>query len=103
MIIQSKIVDKVKKAVLSIDRDAKVILFGSRARGDAKPDSDWDLLILTSFEVNEQIKKKFTHKLFYVELETESAISLIIHSQSDWPNYEVTPLYQNIEEEGISL
>ena len=25
---------------------AKVILFGSQARGDAKEDSDWDILIL---------------------------------------------------------
>ena len=26
--------------------DARIFLFGSRARGDARPDSDWDILII---------------------------------------------------------
>ena len=26
--------------------DARILLFGSRARGDARPDSDWDILII---------------------------------------------------------
>ena len=44
-----------KKEILSImkdrmdvfmPRDAKVMLFGSRARGDESATSDWDLLVL---------------------------------------------------------
>ena len=26
--------------------DARILLFGSHARGDARPDSDWDILII---------------------------------------------------------
>ncbi len=29
-------------------RIAKVVLFGSRARGDAEPDSDWDVAVFLS-------------------------------------------------------
>ena len=41
---------EVKKIVNQQSPNAKLILFGSRARGNAKPDSDWDILILVDKE-----------------------------------------------------
>jgi predicted nucleotidyltransferase len=40
---------RVAEAILGADgaRIRRIILFGSRARGDAKPDSDLDLLVVT--------------------------------------------------------
>ncbi|WP_461102555.1 nucleotidyltransferase domain-containing protein [Spirosoma koreense] len=35
---------EVKRSVMAIDPNAEVWLFGSRARGDAREDSDWDFL-----------------------------------------------------------
>ena len=29
-----------------VPKDSRLVLFGSRARGDYRPESDWDLLIL---------------------------------------------------------
>ena len=29
----------------------KMVIFGSRARGDAKPDSDWDVLVITDSDI----------------------------------------------------
>ena len=46
------ILEKVKEIVHATDPEAEVILFGSRARGDAMEDSDWDILILTPKAVN---------------------------------------------------
>ena len=43
---QEKIISKVKSAIKLIDPQAKVILFGSYARGDETKDSDLDLLII---------------------------------------------------------
>jgi len=37
---RDKFLGKIKKAVLSVDDEAKIILFGSRARGDNSKDSD---------------------------------------------------------------
>ncbi len=42
------VAERVKDLILAVDRDSieKIILFGSRARGDAGPDSDYDLLVV---------------------------------------------------------
>ena len=45
---RKEIVEKAKQAIRSVEPDAEIILFGSEARGDARPDSDIDLLVLLS-------------------------------------------------------
>ncbi len=43
-LIKETILNVARKHNIEID---KIILFGSRARGDYKEDSDWDILIVT--------------------------------------------------------
>ncbi|GAB3932667.1 nucleotidyltransferase domain-containing protein [Larkinella terrae] len=94
---------KVKESVHSIDPQADVYLFGSRARGDHRKDSDWDFLVLTTKKVTWELKFTFSDQLNELELEAERVISSIIRSKEEWPNYEVTDLYQNILEDGKKL
>jgi len=101
--MDQEILNKVKSAILSIDKDAQIILFGSRARGDFKPESDWDFLILTSFPVDEQKKEHIRNKIFDTELETEQSISTLIFSKDYWNDLEITHLYQLIKNEGIPV
>ncbi|HXL56102.1 MAG TPA: nucleotidyltransferase domain-containing protein [Chitinophagaceae bacterium] len=101
--IKNKVLSEIKKAVLSIDSSAEIILFGSMARGDNKDDSDWDILILTDNKVDAQIKSLFGKALLQVELDFMIGISIIIKNKKDWQNFENTDIYQNIEEDGILL
>lgn len=95
------IIASVKKEVNKLSKDNEVILFGSRARGDFKEDSDWDFLIILKKEkITKSEKQEIREKLYEIELETDTAISTIIHSQAEWAKRAVTPLYQIIEEEG---
>jgi uncharacterized protein len=103
MIHQEIFVNEIKKQVLSIDENATVVLFGSRARKDFKEYSDWDFLILTSLPSDEKFKKKLRDRLFDTELETEQAVSTIIHSYEEWEKLAVTTLFQIIEKEGIKI
>lgn len=96
------IVNSVKKEVNKISPDNEVILFGSRARGDFKKDSDWDFLVLLNKEeVTPSEKDKIRDKLYDLELYTDQIISTIIHSRREWEKRSVTPIYQIINEEGI--
>lgn len=100
---KEKFLTEVKRAVLSIDNNAQVILFGSRARGDSKQGSDWDFLILTSSALTEKRKRVIRDKLVDTEIEAEQAISTIIYHRKRWNDISITPLYQNVMNEGIEL
>jgi len=100
---RKEILFKIKKTVSELDPEARVILFGSRARGDYGKESDWDLLILTSIPATEENKRNFRYHLLDIELETEQAISTLIHHHDHWKNYSITPLYEIIEKEGLEV
>ena len=101
---KTKILSKIKEYVNEVDTHAEVILFGSQARGEERPDSDWDILILVSSPVKLKDEQKFRHKLFELELDYNLPLSTFVYSKSEWKNkYYITPLYQNVQQDGIRL
>ena len=94
---------EVKRYVHDIDPKAEVWLFGSRARQDARKDSDWDFLVLTDEVANRAFKRRMRNNLFYLELDSERVIGTVIQNKADWKKLEVTPLYQNIRQDGRAL
>lgn len=97
-----------QKIIMVVDKnapDSEVYLYGSRARGNAKKLSDWDLLILLNRpSISFDLETKFMNEFYELELETGEVISPLIYSKSEWnSNYSFTPLFQNIKNEGIKL
>ncbi len=88
-----------------LDPSAEVILYGSRARGEAEPESDYDLLILTDGDVDIEREDLFRRQLFPIEIETGCVFTVILFSRRDWntPLYRVMPFYQNVEKDGVLL
>jgi predicted nucleotidyltransferase len=82
---------------------AKVILYGSRARGVEKEYSDWDILILTKRKNDKSEIAAFLKELYNLELELEEVITPIIKNEDEWNSdkYRVTPLYKNVMNDGI--
>lgn len=80
-------------------------LYGSRARGDFRPDSDWDILILVDDNlVTNEIEDKFRDDLYDIELESGQIISTIIYPKSYWKDILLhSPLFKNVTREGILL
>lgn len=104
MLNYKELLTHIKDTIKAIEPDAEVILYGSRARGDAKETSDWDLLILVPYAVGLEDEQKFRHKLFDLELKFGQAISTLVKFKKEWETkFSVTPLYENISREGVAL
>ena len=98
------IVNRIKEVIRTIDPTAQVILFGSRARGDAKQDSDWDVLILIDTPVTIEIERSFRFKLFDLEIETGETFSTFVYNKKVWnTKHKITPFYRSVTKEGVYL
>jgi predicted nucleotidyltransferase len=97
------IINRVEKAIRSLVPDAEIILYGSHARGDAGPLSDWDFLILVRQPVDPKLTIEIRNKLYDVELETDTVLSCIVRTRKEWdsPRYSVLPFKRVVEREGI--
>ena len=102
---RKEIVEKAKQAIRSVEPDAEIILFGSEARGDARPDSDIDLLVLLSGDKKSVDRElEISGQAMLLEIETGVNISPKIYLKKDWENRPfVTPFYLNVMREGIAL
>lgn len=95
---------KIRNTIQEVDSDAEVILYGSRARGDEKIDSDWDILVLTNYPSNLETEQNFRDKIYDLELEIGQALSIFVYSKDDWnTKQKVSPFYENVNTEGIIL
>ncbi len=102
---QQTILKRIKDTIAEINPRAKVILFGSRARGEAAFNSDWDILIIVNQKkVTNEIEIALKYPLYEIEWEIGEIISTLVYTQKDWETkYRITPFYQNIKKEGIIL
>ena len=100
-----RIASRVKTIARSILPDADVILYGSRARGDARQDSDWDFLVLTDEPVNSATEEKLRHAMYELSLNLAKIISAFVENRQRWlaPLAQASPYRQEIEREGIAI
>ena len=98
----NKILSEIKNTVKGKHPDAQIILYGSSARGIARDDSDWDLLILLNKEkITPEIEESVTHPPYDLEIESGEVISPVVYSLQEWNSkYKITPFYYNVMTEG---
>lgn len=83
----------------------KLVLFGSRARGEAEEYSDIDILVLTKSPRLSSDRSKLADLSAEINVDYGVAISCLYYNEEDWESGEViNPLLkQNIEREGIEV
>lgn len=85
-------------------RIGSIYLFGSRVRGGARPDSDYDLLLVVPRK-DRELKDKLYNAAVEVLMDTGADISLKIIKEEDFERLIKisAPFIKNVLEEGIKL
>lgn len=88
----------------TLPKGSKVWLYGSRARGAAREDSDWDLLLLVDKErVNNVDFDEYSYPFISLGWEKGETISPILYTNKQWEEYSFTPFYKNVESEKVEI
>ena len=97
--------ERIKQNVREVDENAQVWLYGSRVRGEAKEDSDWDVLVLSPKDkLTFQEEELFMDHICELMVATGQAIQLFAYGWNDWhTNHSITPFYKNVTSEAVLL
>ncbi|OIO74366.1 MAG: hypothetical protein AUJ85_05745 [Elusimicrobia bacterium CG1_02_37_114] len=96
-----ELVDGLKK--LYRDNLSRVILYGSKARGDASEDSDVDIMIILKNIVNKREEFEKVIKLSTeIDYKYETLISVVVTTEQEFL-FRNTPLLLNVRKEKIEL
>lgn len=81
----------------------RIILFGSKARGDDRPDSDIDLLVLTREPLGSLQRMKVIDVLFDLQLELGVMFSPVLIAAQEWDHgvAQALPLRAEVDRDGV--
>ena len=103
--VDIELLQRCKRAIRNVVADTDVVLYGSRARGDAEKYSDYDILIIVNAPVDMALKEKILDSVYPLELDSGEMFTLIVYNKQQWDSalYRAMPFHKNVEREGVLL
>jgi len=92
---REELLEQIRQAIREVEPVAEIILYGSRSRGDAVRESDWDFLILVNGPLSDARTDRIRHRLYEVEWESGEIISSIVRNREQWNSdlYQAMPFH----------
>jgi len=100
-----KLVEQFKRLMIEQDIPLyKTIVFGSRARGDAEPDSDLDVLVLVE-HLNPAMRRTISHCAWEIGFEAGILIQTVVMSRDEAEHgpEQSSLLMLAVKEEGVPV
>lgn len=85
--------------------NAILLLYGSAARGEREPESDYDILVLLDHPLTALEMAAIQQAVYDIELRHEIVISLAFYTLDEWnrPLARLSPYHQAVEREAIRV
>ena len=101
---REEVLDLIRTTVRATEPDAQIILYGSRARGDAREDSDWDVIILLNKPpMTHQKRYEIACDLWDKGFDIGEEINARVYTKDQWDSAPPSLFKYNVREEGIKL
>ena len=104
--MQDEMFDKIRTEMGPLlPSDATALLFGSRARGTNRDDSDWDVLILLNRkgDASWDDYDKIGYPVNMIFWQYGQDVNTIIQTQDEWQRKSFTPFYKNVMQDAIAI
>lgn len=98
------VIDKIRQVAKdTLPSGSSLYLYGSRARGDAHVDSDWDLLILVDKPSLTFHDYDMTYPFRMIGYDMGTDISPHIYTKKQWESWKFLPYYKNVEHDKMVI
>ena len=94
------VIEKIQNtAMKTLPKGTTVLLFGSRVRGDATRDSDWDILILLDKDkISNEDYDQYAYPMTSLGWDINETVSPILYTKNQWSSYSFTPFYKSVQQ-----
>ena len=101
---RAKILSMIRDTIHEAEPTAQIILYGSRARGDAREDSDWDVLaIVDKPRLSLSDRSRLQYPVWDKGMDMGEEINVFSYTRKQWEQAPPSLFKHNVISEGIAL
>lgn len=101
---RAKIINMIRDTIREAEPTAQIILYGSRARGHAREDSDWDVLaIVDKPRLTLKERSNIQYPIWDKGLDVGEEINVFSYTRRQWEQAPPSMFKYNVMNEGITL
>jgi predicted nucleotidyltransferase len=101
---RAKVISMIRDTIREAEPTAQIILYGSRARGDAREDSDWDVLaIVDKPRLSLSDRSRLQYPVWDKGMDMGEEINVFSYTRKQWEQAPPSMFKHNVMSEGIVL